>query len=77
VTYWASRLTLAALVLASTGLHALPANATDAARAMLESMEAAQPDWLPSLDKCPADIMPARETEFSTPIEILPVRRGR
>ena len=65
VTYWASRLTLAALVLASTGLHALPANATDAARAMLESMEATRPDWLPSLDKCPADIMPARETEFS------------
>src|SRR5262245_54645676 len=26
-------------------------------------MEATPPDWLPSLDKCPADVMPAQETK--------------
>jgi hypothetical protein len=40
------------------------AYAADSAAALLESMEAAKPDWLPSLDTCPRNVMPARETEL-------------
>ena len=54
---------LTTFVLASTGLLPLSANAADEAKALLESMEASPPDWLPSLDQCPADAMPARETK--------------
>lgn len=64
MTYRASRFAFAAFVLASVGLHAAPADATDAAR-VLESLEATQPNWLPSIELCPADVMPARETEFA------------
>jgi TPR repeat protein len=62
VISWLMRVGLTALVLASSGLQAVPADAADAA-AVLESMEATKPDWLPSLDTCPADVMPARETK--------------
>jgi hypothetical protein len=59
-----SRLTGAALVvlvLVCAGLDQSPADAADAAT-VLQQMEAKKPDWLPSLDKCPADVMPAQET---------------
>lgn len=62
MVYRTVRFAFAALVLALAGLHPPSANAADA-KALLESMEATPPDWLPSLDKCPADVMPARETE--------------
>jgi hypothetical protein len=59
-----ARVAFAAFVLASTGLHPLTTSASDTVSALLDSMGATQPDWLPSLDKCPADAMPARETAF-------------
>jgi hypothetical protein len=55
-------LTAFVLALASFGIHPPPAGAVDAA-AVLERLEAARPTWLPSLDTCPADVMPARETK--------------
>ncbi|MBO0766167.1 MAG: sel1 repeat family protein [Hyphomicrobiaceae bacterium] len=63
MVHHAVRFAFAALVLASTGLDALSANADDDAKALLDSMQATRPDWLPSLDKCPADVMPAGETK--------------
>jgi TPR repeat protein len=30
---------------------------------VLKQMEATKPAWLPSLDQCPADVMPTRETK--------------
>jgi len=59
-----ARCSLSALVLAAM---ALPAAATDPAK-LLSDLEASPPGWLPALDKCPADAMPAQETRvyFST-----------
>jgi hypothetical protein len=51
---------LVALALASAGLQPRPAAADD--KALVDGMEAVRPDWLPSLDQCPADAMPPRET---------------
>jgi hypothetical protein len=58
---------LAALVLAAVALQPLPAAAADSAK-MLDDLEASRPDWLHAPDKCPADVMPARETsiDYST-----------
>jgi len=62
VSSWrAIRIVSIALVLATIGLQQGPVAAADAAK-VLESLEAAKPDWLPDLAKCPADVMPARET---------------
>src|SRR6202030_2560546 len=57
------RFMLTALVLASIGFQGSPVLASDAAR-LLEDMEAVKPDWLPDLDKCPAEVMPARESKL-------------
>lgn len=62
ISWRASRIMLIALVLAAIGLQQSPAAAADAAK-VLENLEAAKPDWLPDLAKCPADVMPARETK--------------
>src|SRR5262249_49077728 len=51
---------LAFLVLVPAALHALPASAGPAE--VLENIEAAPPDWLPDLGKCPADVSPMQET---------------
>ncbi|HEY2529280.1 MAG TPA: hypothetical protein VGJ20_15255 [Xanthobacteraceae bacterium] len=59
----ATRIILTVLVLASIAFRQRPAVASDSAKLLLESMEAAKPDWLPDLDKCPVDVMPARETK--------------
>jgi TPR repeat protein len=58
----AARLMLTALALATVGFQSSPAVAADAAK-VLESLEAEKPNWLPDLDRCPGDVMPARETE--------------
>jgi hypothetical protein len=50
---------LAFLVLIPAVLHASPSSAGPAD--VLEKIEAAKPDWLPGLDKCPADVMPMRQ----------------
>lgn len=55
---------LAALILVFTGLHPMPSKASDAAKSMLERLEADKPSWLPNLDKCPADAMPARDIKL-------------
>jgi hypothetical protein len=44
------------LVLLPAAPHASPASAGPAE--VLENIEAAKPDWLPDLGKCPADVMP-------------------
>ncbi len=42
--------------------------AADAGK-MIEQMEASWPDWLPKLDKCPADLMPQHQTSIDYSIE--------
>jgi hypothetical protein len=61
------RCSLAALVLAAVALQPRPAAAVDPA-GLLDDLTASPPDWLPALDKCPADLMPAREMsiDYST-----------
>jgi hypothetical protein len=59
----AVRLVWTAVTLATIGLQEAPVVASDAAK-VLESLEAETPNWLPNLDRCPADVMPARETEL-------------
>jgi hypothetical protein len=61
VMSWLAGVVLTVLVLVSAGLPQSPADAADAAT-VLSQMEAKRPDWLPSLDKCPADVMPESET---------------
>jgi len=51
VISWLTRVGLMALVLVSSGLRPLPADAADAAK-VLEDMEATKLGWLPSLDRC-------------------------
>jgi hypothetical protein len=53
---------LAFLVLLPAALQAAPASAGPAE--VLEKLEAAPPDWLPGLGKCPADVMPKQEATF-------------
>ena len=55
----AARITLIVLALAAVDVGQMPAAAAEPAT-VLEKLEAATPDWLPSLDKCPAEVMPAR-----------------
>lgn len=62
------RLVLLAFVLAGTGLQPIPAVAGDAGK-LLQDLEASPPGWLPAPDKCPADVMPARETPLDYSIE--------
>lgn len=50
-----------ALVFGAGPLQLVPAGASDAIEAQLKLLEAARPGWLPSLDTCPADVMPERE----------------
>jgi hypothetical protein len=57
-----TRIGLAAFVILSAGLHPPPAGADDAA-ALLKQMEAIKPAWLPSLDTCPADVLPPSKTK--------------
>jgi hypothetical protein len=64
VTSSLTRTGLTALVLLLSGLHPFLADAADAAK-VLADMEVSKPAWLPSLDSCPADVMPARETKIS------------
>jgi hypothetical protein len=63
VIAWLARVGLTALLLVPLAVCPLPADAADAAKKVLEGMEATKPAWLPSLDQCPADLMPARETK--------------
>jgi len=44
------------------------AYATDAGN-LLEEIEARWPDWLPSLEQCPADVMPARAADSNFSLE--------
>jgi|SRR5262245_30880247 TPR repeat protein len=62
VMSWLTRVGLTALVLVSPGLNSSPADADDATM-VLKQMEEAKPAWLPDLDKCPADEIPARATK--------------
>jgi hypothetical protein len=57
---WLKRVGLTAVVVVSAGLCPPPAGAADAAT-VLKEMEATKPAWLPGLDECPADLMPARK----------------
>jgi hypothetical protein len=63
ISWQANRFMLTVLVLASIGFQGSPALASDTAK-LLEDMEAAKPDWLPDLAKCPAEVMPARESKL-------------
>lgn len=62
------RLVLLSLVLAGMGLQPLPAIAADTEK-LLQDLEASPPGWLPALDTCPADAMPAHETTSDYSIE--------
>jgi len=50
------------------GLRPLPATAADTAK-LLGNLEASPPGWLPTLDKCPADVMPAHESSLDYSME--------
>lgn len=58
-----------ALVVGSIPFQATPAVASDAAEAQLKRLEADRPSWLPGLDRCPADVMPAREVTSDYSLE--------
>jgi len=56
------------IALASISFRVSPASATDAAK-IADELERSWPDWLPDLDKCPADVMPARDVAPNFSIE--------
>jgi len=50
-------------VIAAIHLLLSSAGAADGAK-VLEDVEAARPDWLPDLDRCPADVVPPRAAKL-------------
>jgi hypothetical protein len=61
-------MTALSIALATSLFKASPAGSTDALK-IVEELEASWPDWLPNLDKCPADLMPVHESPFNFSIE--------
>jgi TPR repeat protein len=56
-------MTILAITLAAAPFNSSCASAADANK-IIGDLEASPPDWLPQLDTCPADLMPARETHL-------------
>ena len=68
--------TALSIVFAAMFFAATTAGATDASN-VLEDIEARWPDWLPNLEQCPADVMPARGNEPNFSVERCATSPGR